>query len=221
MWCIGKLTPEYRTRMYDVLELYQRPYNPEEPVVCVDEKSKQLLAHIRAPLEPKPGVSRKEDHGYERRGVRNLFVAVEPLAGWRQVLVTKHRKKPDFVKFIRQLLQGRYRQAKKIHLVLDNLNTHFVKCFVDVLGEKRAAKLLSRIEFHYTPVHASWLNMAEIEIGILDKQCLDRRIPTEAELVSEVKAWKKRRNRQRKIIDWTFTREKADKKLGKHYIDVA
>ena len=207
--------------MYDVLELYQRPYNREEPVVCVDEKSKQLLAHTRASLEVKPGVTRKEDHEYERRGVRNMFVAVEALAGWRQVSVTKHRKKADFVKFIRQLLQGRYRQAKKIHLVLDNLNTHFAKCFVDVLGEKRAAKLLSRIEFHYTPVHASWLNMAEIEIGILDKQCLDRRIPTEAELASEVKAWKKRRNRQRKTINWTFTREKADKKLGKHYIDVA
>ena len=221
MWCIGKLTPEYRRRMYDLLELYQRPYNSDEPVVCVDEKSKQLLAQTRASLKLKPGASQKEDYEYERRGTRNLFIAVEPLAGWRQVMVTKHRKKPDFANFIRQLLQGRYRYAKKIHLVLDNLNTHFAKCFIDVLGEKRATKLLNRIQFHYTPVHASWLNMAEIEIGILDKQCLNRRIPTEAKLASEVKAWKKRRNRQRKTIDWTFTREQADKKLGKHYIDVA
>lgn len=221
MWCIGKLTPAYRNRMYAVLDLYQLPYNPDEPVVCVDEKSKQLLAHTRTPIAHKPGASGKEDYEYDRKGTRNLFVAVEPLSGWRQVLVTQHRKKADFVTFIRQLLTGRYRQAKKIHLVLDNLNTHFAKCFVDVLGDKRAAKLLNRIEFHYTPAHGSWLNMAEIEIGILDKQCLNRRISTEAELASEVAAWKRRRNRQKKTIDWSFTREQADKKLGKYYVDVA
>lgn len=207
--------------MYAVLDLYQRPYNPDEPVVCVDEKSKQLLSDTRVPIACKPGASGKQDYEYERHGTRNLFVAVEPLAGWRQVEVTRHRKKPDFVHFIRQLLQGRYRLAQKVHIVLDNLNTHFAKGFVEVLGEKRAAKLLSRIEFHYTPAHGSWLNMAEIEIGILDKQCLDRRLPTEEKMVSEVKAWKRKRNRQRKTIDWTFTKEKADKKLKKYYIDVA
>ena len=221
MWCIGKLTPQYRTRMYDVLDLYHQPYNPDEPVVCVDEKSKQLLSDTRVPLACKPGASSKQDYEYERHGTRNLFVAVEPLAGWRQVQVTRHRKKPDFVHFIRQLLQGRYRLAKTVHIVLDNLNTHFAKCFVEVLGEKRAAKLLARIQFHYTPAHGSWLNMAEIEIGILDKQCLNRRIPTEEKIVAEVKAWKRKRNRQRKTIDWTFTKEKADKKLGKYYVDVA
>lgn len=221
MWCIGKLTPQYRARMYDVLDLYALPYNREEPVVCVDEKSKQLLGDTRVPLACKPGASRKHDYEYERHGTRNLFVAVEPLAGWRQVQVTPHRKKPDFVRFIQQLLQGRYRQAKKVHIVLDNLNTHFAKCFRDVLGELRAAKLLSRIEFHYTPVHASWLNMAEIEIGILDKQCLDQRLATAEKMIDEVNAWKQRRNRQHKTIDWTFTKEKADKKLEKHYIDVA
>ena len=207
--------------MYDVLDLYQLPYNPTEPVVCVDEKSKQLLVHTRLPIAHKPGASGKEDYEYERKGTRNLFVAVEPLAGWRHVVVTQHRKKADFVRFIHRLLTGRYRQAKTIHLVLDNLNTHFAKCFVDVLGDKRAAKLLSRIEFHYTPAHGSWLNMAEIEIGILDQQCLNRRIPTEAELASEVNAWKKRRNRQKKTIAWSFTKEQADKKLGKYYVDVA
>ena len=207
--------------MYDVLDLYQLPYKPDEPVVCVDEKSKQLLAHSRIPIVHKPGALGKEDYEYERKGTRNLFVAVEPLAGWRQVVMTQHRTKVDFVMFIRQLLAGRYRQAKTIHLVLDNLNTHFAKCFVDVLGDKRAAKLLRRIEFHYTPAHGSWLNMAEIEIGILDKQCLNRRIPTETELASEVNAWKKRRNRQKKTIDWSFTKEQADKQLGKYYVDVA
>ena len=129
MWCIGKLTPAYRKRMYAVLDLYQLPYNPAEPVVCVDEKSKQLLAHTRPPMAHKPDAPGNEDDEYERQGTRNLVVAVEPLVGWRQVVVTAHRKKADFVTFIRRLLKGRYRQAKKSHLVLDNLNTHFAKCF--------------------------------------------------------------------------------------------
>jgi hypothetical protein len=218
MWCIGKITPQYRKRMYHLLDLYQQPYDRDEPVVCVDEKSKQLLAPIRPDLPLKPGQSTKVDYEYERKGTRNLFVAVEPLAGWRQVKVTLHRKKPDFVHFIRQLLQGRYRRAKRIHLVLDNLNTHFAKVFVDVLGQKRAEQLLRRVVFHYTPTHASWLNMAEIEIGILDKQCLKGRIATEETLKAEVEAWQKRRNQQRKTINWTFTRQDADKKLGKHYV---
>ncbi|MEO0374092.1 MAG: IS630 family transposase [Cyanobacteria bacterium P01_A01_bin.17] len=221
MWCIGKLTPQYRARMYDVIDLYHLPYNPAEPLVCVDEKSKQLLADTRVAIAGKPGAPGKQDYEYKRNGTRNLFVAIEPLAGWRQVSVTAHRKKPDFVHFIRQLLQGRYRKAHKVHIVLDNLNTHFAKCFVDVLGAKRAAKLLKRIEFQYTPAHGSWLNMAEIEIGILDKQCLNRRIPTADKLIAEVKAWNANRNRQHKTIDWTFTKEKADQKLGKYYADVA
>lgn len=207
--------------MYDVLDLYQRPYDPHEPVICVDEKSKQLLGETRVPIAMTPGQAAKVDYEYERWGTRSLFVAVEPLAGWRQVVVTAQRCKPDFVRFIQHLLRGRYRQAKRVHIVLDNLNTHFAKCFVDVLGEKRAAKVLSRIQFHYTPAHASWLNMAEIEIGILDKQCLKRRISSEADLVREVRAWKAKRNRQRKTINWSFTKEQADKKLGKHYVDVA
>ena len=218
MWCIGQLTPQYRQRMYAVLDLYQRPYNCAEPVVCVDEKSKQLLAAKHPDLPVKPGHPCKVDYEYERKGTRNLFVAVEPLAGWRQIQVTRHRKKADFVHFIRQLLQGRYRHAKKVHLVVDNLNTHFASVFVEVLGQKRAQKLLNRVEFHYTPKHGSWLNMAEIEIGILDKQCLNGRIATEIELMAQVKAWKTRRNRQRQTIEWKFTRQQADKKLGKHYV---
>lgn len=218
MWCIGQLTPQYRQRMYDVIELYHLPYNREEPVVCVDEKSKQLLASKHPALLLKPGQIQKVDYEYERQGTCNLFVAVEPQAGWRQVQVTRHRKKADFVHFIRQLLQGRYCHAKKVHLVVDNLNTHFAKVFVEILGQKRAQKLLRRVEFHYTPKHGSWLNMAEIEIGILDKQCLNGRIATETELRVQVKAWQVRRNRQRKTIEWKFTRQDADKKLGKHYV---
>ena len=218
MWCIGQLTPQYRQRMYEVLDLYKRPYNQDEPVVCVDEKSKQLLVPKHPNLPTQPTHSCKVDYEYERKGTRNLFVAVEPLTGWRQVQVTLHRKKADFVHFIRQLLQGRYRDAKKVHLVVDNLNTHFAKVFVEILGVKRAQKLLSRIEFHYTPKQGSWLNMAEIEIGILDQQCLNRRIATEIELVAHVKAWNRRRNRQKKTIDWSFTRQDADQKLGKHYV---
>jgi hypothetical protein len=218
MWCIGQLTAQYRQRMYEVLDLYERPYNPDEPVVWVDEKSKQLLAPKRPNLPVQPGKLCKVDYEYERKSTHNLFVAVEPLAGWRQVQVSLHRKKADFVHFIRQLLQGRYRHARQVHLVVDNLNTHFAKVFVEILGSKRAHKLLSRIEFHYTPKHGSWLNMAEIGIGILDKQCLARKIPTEAELVAHVKAWNRRRNRQKKTIDWSFTRQDADQKLGKHYV---
>ena len=218
MWCIGTITPLYRQRMYDLLDLYQQPYNRDEPVVCVDEKSKQLLAPKRPDIPLKPGRSTKVDYEYERLGTRNLFVAVEPLSGWRYVQVTERRKKADFVGFIQQLLRGRYRRARRIHLVLDNLNTHFAKVFVDVLGQKRADKLLRRIVFHYTPTHASWLNMAEIEIGILDKQCLNRRIPTEDELRAEVQAWQTDRNQQRKTINWQFTRIQADKKLEKYYV---
>lgn len=218
MWCIGEITSQYRQRMYNLLDLYQSPYNPDEPVVCVDEKSKQLLAPKRPDILLRPGRTGKVDYEYERIGTRNLFVAVEPLAGWRSVQVTEHRKKADFVEFIRQLLQGRYRLAKRVHLVLDNLNTHFAKVFVDILGEKQANRLLRRVVFHYTPTHGSWLNMAEIEIGILDKQCLNRRIAREDKLVAEVEAWQAERNQQHKTINWTFTRKAADRKLEKYYV---
>lgn len=218
MWCIGQITVQYRQRMYPLIDLYQLPDNPDEPVVCVDEKSKQLLMSKCPHLPMKPGRTPKVDYEYERRGTRNLFVAVEPLVGWRQVQVTLQRKKEDFVGFIRQLVEKRYRTARRVHLVVDNLNTHFAKVFVDVLGATRATKLLQRIEFHDTPKHGSWLNMAEIEIGILEKQCINARIATEMALKTAVSAWQKRRNQQRKTINWTFTRQKADQKLGKHYV---
>ena len=172
MWCIGELTDEYRSRMYDLLALYAKPRSRAEPVVCIDEKSLQLIGHSRAPLRMASHSPEKVDYEYVRNGTTNLFVAVEPKAGQRIVAVTARRGKVDFVEFVSNLLRNTYAKARRVHLVLDNLNTHFRKCFEDVLGKHAAAKLLRRVQFHYTPKHASWLNMAEIEIGILTRQCL-------------------------------------------------
>ena len=218
MWCIGELTEEYRNRMYALLELYARPLSAAEPVICIDEKSLQLLGHSREPLpmtEPGPV---KQDYEYTRNGTTNLFVAVEPKAGQRIVSVTAHRGKVDFVAFVGELLTGTYAKARRVHLVLDNLNIHFKKCFDDVLGPRAAAKLLRRVQFHYTPKHASWLNMAEIEIGILSRQCLDRRIDSRQLLRIEVDAWQQARNALQRTIEWKFTRQDADQKLSRHYV---
>ena len=218
MWCIGVLTAQYRQRMYDLLALYARPFRSQEPVVCIDEKSKQLLRDIRSPLPMQPGASARQDYEYARAGTCNLFVAVEPKGGWRTVEVTDHRAKIDFVAFVKYLLEHVYTKARRIHLVLDNLSTHFRICFEAVLGVQAARKLLRRVVFHYTPKHASWLNMAEIEIGILDRQCLDRRLPDRTLLVAEVTAWQQRRNAEGRGIAWTFTRQDADRKMGRHYV---
>ena len=218
MWCIGKLTTEYRQRMYDLLDLYARPYRESEPVVCVDEKSKQFLEQPRVPIPASPGNPVKEDYEYKRAGTRNIFMAIEPKGGRRQVEVTARRTKGDFVKFVSHLAKKVYAGAQKIHLVLDNLNTHFRGSFEEVLGVKRATHLLKRVEFHYTPKHASWLNMAEIEIGIMDRQCTGCRLPNEQALRSEVAAWTDRRNQARSTIDWKFTRQDADLKLSRHYV---
>jgi hypothetical protein len=218
MWCIGRITAEYRERMYDVLALYAKPYDPQEPVICLDEKSKQLLEQTRPPLAVRPGQIAREDYEYRRAGTRNLFVAVEPKAGRRAVAVTQRRTKPDFVGFVQCLVNGAYATARTIHWVLDNLNTHFRGSFEQVLGGDVARQFLVRIAFHYTPKHASWLNMAEMEIGILDRQCLGRRIGSERRLKTEVEAWEQRRNEARCRIEWTFTRQDADQKLARHYV---
>ena len=194
MWCIGKITAEYRQRMYDLLELYARHYREEELVVCVDEKSKQFLQQTRTPI------------------------AVEPKGGHRQAEVTARSTKPDFVRFIGRLVEKVYAGAQKIHLVMDNLNTHFRSSFVEVLGVKRAEQMLERVEFHYTPKHASRLNMAEIEIGVMDRQCIGGRLASEAMLKSEVATWKRRRNQAQTRIEWKFTRQDADHKLSRHYV---
>jgi len=218
MWCIGALTEEYRHRMYGLLELYGRPMCRAEPVICIDEKSLQLIAHSREPLPIAAHSATKLDYEYVRNGTTNLFVAVEPKAGQRIVEVTAQRGKTDFVAFVGDLLTSAYAKARRVHLVLDNLNTHFRKSFDDVLGKRAAAKLLRRVQFHYTPKHASWLNMAEIEIGILSRQCLDRRIASRQLLQSEVDAWQAARNAEERTIEWKFTRQDADQRLGRHYV---
>lgn len=218
MWCIGELTEEYRSRMYALLELYAQPMSQAEPVICIDEKSLQLIGHRHAPLPMQSRSPEKVDDEYVRHGTTNLFVAVEPKAGKRTVSVTERRGKADFVAFVGDLLTHTYAKARRVHLVLDNLNIHFRKCFDDVLGKRAATKLLRRVQFHYTPKHASWLNMAEIEIGVLSRQCLDRRVESQHRLQCEVDAWQQARNAAQQTIEWKFTRQEADQKLGRHYV---
>jgi DDE superfamily endonuclease len=215
MWCIGTINAEYRARMYDILNLYGIDYNPQEPVICVDEKSKQLIEETRKPIL---GTVKKQDYEYKRHGTQNIFVAVEPLAGQRVVQVTDTRKKADFAHFIKDLKEHYYKDADKIHIVLDNLNTHFKKSFVETFGETEAQEILKNIVFHYTPKHASWLNMAEIEIGVMDKQCLNRRIPTKEKMIYALQIWQNHRNQQKAHIKWNFSCQDADRKLSHHYV---
>ena len=217
MWCIAAITLQYRTRMYDLLDLYGRKYNAQYPVVCVDEKSKQLLEDKRTIIPMKPGSPEKFDGEYKRMGTQNIFVAVEPLAGKRYIKVTDQRKKVDFAHFIKELMP-RYPKAKKIRLVADNLNTHFESSFYETFDAPQAKMLLEKIEFHYTPKHGSWLNMAEIEINMMDRECLNRRIGQKDILKKEISSWAKQRNKEKKKIKWTFTKQKADKKLSKYYV---
>lgn len=217
MWCVGRLTEEYRERMYDLLDLYARPFRSREPVVCLDEKSKQMLKDSRIPWPIKPGMPMRQDYEYVRAGTCNLFVAVEPKGGRRTVVVTDRRAKVDFVAFVQFLLEQVYATARRVHLVLDNLNTHFRKCFEEVLDVKEAQALLRRVVFHYTPKHASWLNMVECEITVLQRQCLGRRIDDPKRLRNEIAAWQKRRNKTRARIKWMFTTDKARTKLGRAY----
>ena len=218
MWCITAITPEYRKRMYKLLTLYSLSHHKDYPVVCVDEKSKQLIEDARKSIPLKPGSPAKYDGEYRRKGTRNIFVAVEPLAGRRRIKVTLQRKKTDFAHFIKELIDQEYRQAKKVRLVLDNLNTHFAGSFYETFPKKEADRILRKIDFYYTPKHGSWLNMAEIEINMMDRECLARRIGEAKVLKREIACWSRQRNKAKKKIQWTFTRKKADQKLSKYYV---
>ena len=209
MWCIPQLDAEYVDKMEDVLRVYEKPHNRAEPVVCLDEKPVSLHAEVRRLRPARPGHLAKRDSEYERCGTANVFCAVEPKAGRHFIFATPDRSGFEFAKVIFQLAL-RYADAKKIHLVLDNLNIHRRKSLTDALGAEVGAEVWSRFTVHYTPRHGSWLNQAEIEIGLFARQCLGkRRMPNLQHLQRESKAWNRRMNRDKVIIDWQFTRNKA------------
>ncbi len=203
--------------MEDVLAVYERPYDPRFPQVCMDETSKQLVGETRTPLPAAPGQPARVDYEYERHGVRNLFLFVEPLRGWRHVAVTERRTKRDWALAIRDLVDRHYPAAERVVLVLDNLNTHVGAALYETFPPSEARRLLGRLELHYTPPHGSWLNMAEIELSILARQCLDRRIPDAETLAAEVAAWVTERNGQQRPIEWRFTTADARIKLKRLY----
>lgn len=217
MWCIAEITSEYRERMYRLLDLYEKDYDGKYPVICIDEKSKQLIDEVRNPIPLRPGSPAKYDYEYKRNGTRNIFVAIEPKGGRRIITVTRTRTKEDFAHFVKNIVEKEYKQAVKIQIVLDNLNTHFEKSFYETFSEKEARKILSKITFYYTPKHGSWLNMAEIEINVMDRESLGGKIGNEALLKKQLKSWTNKRNKLQKKIIWKFTKQRADKKLSKYY----
>jgi hypothetical protein len=203
--------------MEDVLDVYHRPYDERRPVVCVDEQPKQLVSEARAPLPPRPGTPARYDYEYRREGVANLFMAFEPLLGWRAVQVTERRTAKDFAEVLRWLAEDIHPDAAKIVLVTDNLNTHTTACLYEAFAPARARAIAERLEWHYTPKHGSWLNMAEIELAALTKQCLGRRIGSMARLRREVAAWENDRNERMVDVKWRFTTADARIKLRSLY----
>jgi DDE superfamily endonuclease len=203
--------------MEDVLEVYQRPRDPQRPLVCLDEQSKQLIKETRTPIPAAPGRVERCDYEYERNGTANLFMTFAPLEGWRHVQVTNRRTKTDFAEVIRQLVDVHFPDAEKIVLVMDNLNTHKPASLYEAFPPAEARRLIEKLEIHYTPKHGSWLDMAETELSILTKQCLDRRIPDSATLVREIAAWEAPRNSTRAKIDWQFNTGTARVKLKRLY----
>jgi len=217
-WCLPTApSAEFVAAMEDVLEVYHRPHDPGRPLVCMDECSKQLIADVRDPLPPRPGALAKYDSEYERRGTANVFMAVEPLAGQRTVQVTEQRTRTDWALFIRYLLLTVYPQAAVLVLVMDNLNTHGIASLYEAFEPALARTLAARLEIHYTPKHGSWLNMAETELSVLSRQCLDRRIESKDIMTQEVATWEKERNQACTKIDWRFTTADARVKLKRLY----
>jgi DDE superfamily endonuclease len=201
----------------EVLAVYQRPHDPAHPVICMDETSKQLVSETRVSLPAEPGQVRREDYEYERRGVANLFLFCEPLTGWREVQVTERRTRTDWAKAMRELAHRCYSAAERITVVLDNLNTHGPASFYEAFAPDEARRLAERFDFRYTPQHGSWLNIAEIELSVLSRQCLDRRIGKAEVLPSEIEVWQQKRNQTSKAVDWQFTAADARVKLKRLY----
>jgi hypothetical protein len=214
MWCVAELDEEYIRKMEDVLETYEQPYDPKEPVVCLDEKPVTLHADVRPSSPAAPGREARQDNEYERRGAANVFCAVEPKAGRHFTYATPDRSAVEFAQVAFDLAT-QYPEAETIHLVMDNLNIHRRKSLTDLLGDEIGGEVWGRFTIHYTPTHGSWLNQAEIEIGILSRQCLGtRRIPELKILRREVQAWNRRINRARTKINWKFDRRAARRKFG-------
>lgn len=203
--------------MENLLDVYMLPYDPDYPVVCLDETSKQLVKETRIPLPVKPGYPGYYDYEYERNGVCNLFMFSEPLVGWRHVEVTDRRTKKDYAYALKYLAQQRYPHAQKIRLVQDNLNTHIKAAAYEVFPPEEAKQIVDKFEFHYTPKHGSWLNIAEIELSVLARQCLGRRIPDSYQLQQEIEAWEAQRNQCATCVNWQFTTHDARIKLSRLY----
>ena len=204
-------------KMEDVLSVYRRPYDPNRPVVCMDEMSRQLLRHVRDPIETSPGTPYRYDHHYERNGTAQLFTFFEPLASWRAVMVRGRRTKVDWAECVRRLLDTCYPDAETVVLVMDNLNTHDLSSLYEAFEPQKARRLAERLEIHYTPEHGSWLNMAEIEQSVLARQALGRRVPDRAAMEQVTTAWAEGRNEADATVDWRFTTEDARIKLKRLY----
>ena len=203
--------------MEDVLDLYAEPYDPQQPVVCFDETSTQLLSEPRPPLSAKPGRPRRRDYEYQREGTRNLFLSCEPLRGWRHVAITQRRTQQDFAHQMRWLVDQAYPEAQVVRVVLDNLNTHRPASLYEAFPAPEARRIVKRLEFHHTPKHGSWLNMAEIEFSVLARSCLRKRVPNEAALHREIQALERERNAAQVTIHWRFNTQNARAKLHRLY----
>lgn len=203
--------------MEDVLDVYHRPYDEKRPLVCLDEASKQLIGEVVEPIPAEPGQPQRYDYEYTRNGTANLFMVTMPLLGWRAVHVTERRTALDFAEVVRWLVEEVHEEAEKVVLVMDNLNTHKLASLYEAFTPERARRIAERLEIHYTPKHGSWLNMAEIELSVLARQCLDRRIETREELEREVAAWEGDRNERMVEVVWQFTTADARIKLRRLY----
>lgn len=218
MWCIPpEGSAEFVCAMENVLEVYHRPYDPKWPVICMDETSKQLVKEARVPQPARPGQPERFDYEYERNGTANVFMFCEPMAGRRQASVTDRRTKCDWAEQVRTLLDVHYPRAEGVTLVMDNLNTHALASLYEAFEPSEARRLIDRLEVVYTPKHGSWLNMAEIELGVLSRQCMGGRVPDQPTLVATVQRWQKDRNADRSKIDWRFTTADARIKLRRLY----
>ena len=212
-----KVDAEFVAAMEDVLEVYHRPYDEARPLVCLDEASKQLVGEVIEPIPAEPGQPERFDYEYVRNGTANLFMVTMPLLGWRAVHVTERRTAVDFAEVVRWLVEEVHEEAEKVVLVMDNLNTHRIASLYEAFPPERARRIAEKLEIHHTPKHGSWLNMAEIELSVLARQCLDRRIESKEELKREVAAWEDERNGQGVVIRWQFTTADARIKLRRLY----